>query len=202
MTSAGTDPTDANVSDAELWDRLRDGDVEALGVLFDRHAQAVHTFAFRRTASWAVAEDVVQSTFVKAWKRFSSSDPGPLTTGSARGWLLVVAGNECRTTFRAAYRLRAAIDRLPRPEPGPDHADDVAGRLDDERRMKAVRRAVRRLPRHERDTLELVAWSGLSIADAAIALGVPEGTVKGRLHRARKRLADLLTQAGSTQETP
>jgi RNA polymerase sigma-70 factor (ECF subfamily) len=192
---------DPGGDDAELWDRLREGDQLALGELFDRYADEVHAFAFRRTASWATAEDVVQATFVSTWQRFQRDPPGPLTSSSARGWLLVVAGNECRTLYRKAGRLRALVQRLPDPAPGADHAAEVARRLDDERRMSVVRRAVAKLPRHERETLELVVWSGLTQAEAAAALGVPVGTVKARLHRTRRRFPDLLSEAALSEET-
>ena len=56
-------------TDTELWSLLRGGDREALGVLFDRHGNAVYNFAFRRTASWSVAEEVVQATFLTTWRR-------------------------------------------------------------------------------------------------------------------------------------
>ncbi|MGZ0145442.1 RNA polymerase sigma factor [Kribbella sp. WER1] len=184
-----------DVSDHELWERLRQGDALALGELFDRHADAVNAFAFRRTASWTSAEEVVQATFVSVWRRFERNPPGPLTAPSARGYLLVVAGNECRTAARAAARFRRLVDRLPEPAPDPDHAAEVARRLDDERQMSAVRRVVARLPRHERETLELVVWSGLTQTEAAAALGVPLGTVKARLHRTRRRFPDLIRNA-------
>ncbi|WP_433003040.1 RNA polymerase sigma factor [Kribbella sp. CA-294648] len=187
-------------SDHELWERLRHGDQLALGELFDRYADEVHAFAFRRTASWSAAEDVVQTTFLSTWRRFQRNPPGPLTAPSARGWLLVVAGNECRTLARTAARFRNLIDRLPDPVHGSDHAAEVARRLDDERRMSAIRRAVAKLPRHERETLELVVWAGLTQAEAADALGVPVGTVKARLHRTRRRFPDLLARVAVTEE--
>jgi RNA polymerase sigma-70 factor (ECF subfamily) len=187
-------------TDGELWDRLRHGDQQALGELFDRHADDVHAFAFRRTASWAAAEDVVQATFLDTWRRFQRNPPGPLTAPSARGWLLVVAGNECRSLFRTGKRFRALVERLPDPSPDPDHAAEVARRLDDERRMSAIRQALAKLPRHERETLELVVWSGLTMAEAADALGVPVGTVKARLHRTRRRFPDLLSRVALSEE--
>ncbi|MFI5735346.1 RNA polymerase sigma factor [Kribbella sp. NPDC051587] len=195
MTNILTDEAEPVTAppDHELWDRLRSGDHLALGELFDRHADAVHAFAFRRTASWSTAEDVVQSTFLNTWRRFQRNPPGPLTSPTARGWLLVVAQNECRTLARTAARIRRLIDRLPDPEPDADHSTAVVQRLDDERRMSAIRRAVDRLPRHERETLELVVWAGLTQAEAADALGVPVGTVKARLHRARRRFPDLVS---------
>jgi RNA polymerase sigma-70 factor (ECF subfamily) len=192
--SAGSSP------DHELWERLRQGDRLALGELFDRYADDVHAFAFRRTASWNTAEDVVQTTFLNTWRRFQRNPPGPLTGPSAKGWLLVVAGNECRSLARTAARFRNLIDRLPDPTHGPDHAADTARRLDDERRMSAIRRALAKLPRHERETLELVVWSGLTLAETADALGVPLGTVKARLHRTRRRFPDLLTRVALSEE--
>ncbi|MFC6160347.1 RNA polymerase sigma factor [Kribbella jiaozuonensis] len=186
--------------DTELWERLRVGDHFALGELFDRYADDVRAFAFRRTASWSTADDVVQSTFLSTWRRFQRNPPGPLTASSARGWLLVVAGNECRALARTAARLRNVLTRLPDPAPDDDHAPDVARRLDDERQMSAIRRAVAELPRHERETLELVVWSGLTTAEAADALGVPVGTVKARLHRTRRRFPDLLTRVALNEE--
>ncbi|WP_433157741.1 RNA polymerase sigma factor [Kribbella sp. CA-247076] len=187
-------------SDPELWERLRAGDHHALGELFDRYADDVHAFAFRRTASWSAAEDVVQATFLNTWRRFERNPPGPLTGPSARGWLLMVAANECRTLFRTASRVRRLLDRLPTPGVDDDHAPEVARRLDDERRMSAIRRAVAKLPRHERETLELVVWSGLTMTEAADALGVPVGTVKARLHRTRRRFPDLLTRVALNEE--
>jgi RNA polymerase sigma-70 factor, ECF subfamily len=197
-SASGPEPVDN--SDQELWERLRAGDHFALGELFDRYADDVRAFAFRRTASWSTADDVVQATFLSTWRRFDRNPPGPLTGPSARGWLLVVAGNECRTLARTANRLRNLVDRLPGPAPDDDHAPDVARRLDDERRMSAIRRAVAKLPRHERETLELVVWSGLTTSEAAEALGVPIGTVKARLHRTRRRFPDLLSRVALNEE--
>jgi RNA polymerase sigma-70 factor (ECF subfamily) len=196
--SGGPDPGPG--PDEELWERLRVGDHFALGELFDRYADEVRAFAFRRTASWSTADDVVQATFLSTWRRFQRNPPGPLTAPSARGWLLMVARHECNSFFRTANRLRKLVDRLPDPAPDDDHAPDVARRLDDERRMSAIRRAVAKLPRHERETLELVVWSGLTIAEAADALGAPVGTVKARLHRTRRRFPDLLTRVDLTEE--
>ena len=190
----------ATGSDPELWERLRTGDHFALGELFDRYADDVHAFAFRRTASWSTAEDVVQATFLNTWRRFQRNPPGPLTGTSARGWLLMVAANECRALFRTASRLRRLLDRLPDPAPDGDHAPEVARRLDDERQMSAIRRAVAKLPRHERETVELVVWSGLTMTEAADALRVPVGTVKARLHRTRRRFPDLLTRVALNEE--
>ena len=101
----------------------------------------------------------------------------------------------------ARRRRRRAAAPLDSVQPGEayeaDHADSVAARLDDERRMAQVRRAVRVLPAHQRVVVELVVWSGLSMAEAAATLGVAEGTVKSRLSHAKSRLG---TQLDSPEE--
>jgi RNA polymerase sigma-70 factor (ECF subfamily) len=84
------------------------------------------------------------------------------------------------------------VARLPRPESVRDFADDVAGKLDDTAYLRAVHTAVDRLRRPEREVLALCAWGGLDYAAAAEALGVPVGTVRSRLSRARAKLAAAL----------
>ena len=179
-------------TDQQLWTRLTARDPEAIGPLFDRHQHAVYNFGFRRTASWSTAEEVVQSTFTTTWRRAVQLTLPPLDHPSALPWLLGVADNECRNATRLRHRVDRRTARVGLPLPAPDHADDVAARIDDERRMREVRRALDQLPAHERLAIELSLWSGLSIAETAAVLQVAEGTVKSRLSRARTRLAGLL----------
>src|SRR5258708_32951704 len=70
----------------------------------------------------------------------------------------------------------------------PDFAEDLAGRIDDAAQMHGLRDALSRLRSDEREVLALCVWSGLDYAAAALALGVPVGTVRSRLSRARKKL--------------
>lgn len=178
--------------DADLWVGLRDGEASALGGLFDRYSRQVYNFAFRRTASWATAEEVTQATFVSLWRRRRSL---PQDTATARGWLFGIAENECRNAVRSttrADRLRTRLQDHSSPEHGADPADVVPGQVDAERRMQSLRDALRRLPVREQRTIELVVWAGLSVAEAAASMGVAEGTVKSRLSRARGRLTRLL----------
>jgi RNA polymerase sigma-70 factor (ECF subfamily) len=182
----------SSLHDGDLWDALRRLEPEALGELFARHADAVHAYAVRHTGSYAYADDAVQTTFVTVWRQFQRADPGPLQHDSARPWLLAIARNELRNTTRARRRLAQFLLRQPAPVPHPDHAESVAARIDSEKRLAAVRAALAALPAHERETVELVYWAELSMAEAAAVLGVAEGTVKARLSRARRRLPALL----------
>ncbi|GAA3927658.1 RNA polymerase sigma factor [Actinoplanes auranticolor] len=183
--------TQTGPPDRDLVAAVAAGDETAFGTLFDRHSRAVYNHAFRLSGSWSVAEDVTQATFLVAWRRRGEVR---LTHGTALPWLLVVAGNHVRTEWRSARRRRALLGRVP-VEHGPDPADDVAGRLDDERAMGRILRAVRRLPRAEREAVALCLWSGVGYAEAAAALGVTEVAVRSRVSRARARLAALLGPA-------
>jgi RNA polymerase sigma-70 factor (ECF subfamily) len=108
-------------------------------------------------------------------------------------WLLTVAGNVVRDERRSARRWLAAVRRHPPGrDTGTDLADDVAGRVDDERRMREVLTAVRRLPRAEREVLQLCVWSSVSYPDAAELLGIAEASVRSRVSRARSRLTGML----------
>ncbi|MGW2823224.1 RNA polymerase sigma factor [Streptomyces sp. NPDC001443] len=175
--------------DTNLRRRIRAGDHEAFGELFDAYARSVYNHAYRLTGEWTVAEDVVSLTFLDAWRlRERLEEDG----GSLRPWLLGIATNVARNTRRAARRHAAAVARLPREEPVRDFADEVAGRVDDAAQLAVVRTALARLRRAEREVLALCVWSGLDYRAAAEALGVPVGTVRSRLSRARAKLAKYM----------
>ena len=177
-------------SDRELVDGLRSGDSQALGDLFDRHADRIYTYCFRRTASWATAEDATSTVFLEAWR---SRERAEAYGGEALPWLYGIATNVCRNLTRSQRRYAAAVRRLPRPTDGADHADDVGDRVDSERTMARITEEMAALPERDREVIALVVWSGLSYEQAAQALGVPVGTVRSRLARARARLGAALT---------
>lgn len=169
--------------------RLRAGDRDAFGVLFDEYAHAVYNLGFRLTGNWSVAEEVVSLTFLEAWRLRDRIDPGgePL-----QPWLLGIAVNVSRNLARASRRHQAALGRLPPSPPVPDFAEELAGRLDDAARLREVGKALGTLRRGEREVIALCVWSELDYATAARALGVPVGTVRSRLSRARRKLRKLV----------
>lgn len=179
-------------TDADLWRRARDGDEHAFGALFDRHARTVYNYCFRRTASWSEAEDLTSVVFLETWRRRARVDP----SGSLLPWLYGVATNVLHNHRRSLRRHRDALARMPAPVPEPEDAEEVAARLDAERRMRRVLDAMERLPRRDREVLILCVWEELDYSEAAEALGIPVGTVRSRLNRARAKLRGLATEPG------
>ncbi|MFD7963928.1 RNA polymerase sigma factor [Streptomyces zaomyceticus] len=173
----------------DLRARIRDGDPSAFAELFDSYARSVYNHAFRLTGDWSVAEDVMATTFMEAWRLREKVDP---EGGSVRPWLLGVATNVARNHCRGNRRYRAAAVAYAAAGPAeasvPDHASEVAGRIDDRRRIAATLRALGTLRRTEREVLVLCLWEGLAYTEVAQALRVPVGTVRSRLSRARSKL--------------
>ena len=187
MTTA--DPAEP-AEDRELWRRLSHGDAFALSALFDRYERAVYNHCFRLTASWSTAEDMSSAVFLQVWR---GRERIRLHTDSALPLLLTVATNLVRNERRSLTRRLRLVRRLGAPEPVPDVADEVAARMDDEARMAAVLAVAARLPKSEREALELCVWSGVSYAEAAVTLGIAESSVRSRVSRARARLVAVLS---------
>ncbi|MFK0228793.1 sigma-70 family RNA polymerase sigma factor [Streptomyces sp. NPDC090303] len=171
-----------------MRDRFRAGDPAALGEAYDEHARVLYHYAYRVCGDRAAAEDVVSSAFLEAWRcRGKVHADG----GSLRPWLLGIATNIMRGAAREARRRDAALARIPERGVMPDFADDVLARVTDGEQIRAARVALGRLRRREREVFTLVVWAGLDYASAGEALGVPVGTVRSRLSRARERLRKL-----------
>ncbi|WP_433830016.1 RNA polymerase sigma factor [Actinoplanes sp. CA-015351] len=172
----------------QLRARIRAGDTAAFGRMFDEHARAVYRHAARVDGGHAGAEDVVSLTFLEAWRVRDTLRP---EGGSVLPWLLGIATNVLRNRRRAARRHQAAMLRVPVAASVPDFADEVVGRLHDGDQLAAAAAALRGLRRREREVFLLCVWSQLDYAAAAEALGIPVGTVRSRLSRARTRLRAL-----------
>lgn len=168
--------------------RIRAGDREAFAALYEAYARSVYNHAYRLTGDWSTAEEAMSETFLAAWRTRHAVEP---EGDSLLPWLLGIATNKARNANRGIGRRLAFLARRPAPEPVADIADATAGHVDDTRRLAAVRQALGGLRRQDREVLALCVWSGLDYAEAAEALGIPVGTVRSRLSRARNRLRRL-----------
>jgi len=183
--------TNRDEPDARLWASAQGGDAEAFGALFARHRDRVYTYCFRRTGSWSAAEDALSVVFMETWRRRHDVQ---VIEESLLPWLFAVANNISRNVERSRRRYANLLNSLPNVGSIEDHADDVAARVDDERQMRTVLVALHTLGRLDQDVIAMCDWEGLSYEEASAALGVPVGTVKSRLSRARKRLRELLIE--------
>jgi RNA polymerase sigma-70 factor, ECF subfamily len=158
--------------------------------LWRDHAQAVLRYTRRRVMP-ADVDDVVAETFVVAWRRLDE------VPEQALPWLLGVARGVSANALRSARRRDALADRVAatgehdprRTAPGTAGAADTDIDTDTDGAAVAALRGMSDL---DRELLTLIAWDGLSHAEAATALGCSPGALKVRLHRARKRFASLL----------
>ncbi len=184
-TGSAADGRDS--SDADVIRRSRH-DPEHFAVLFRKYAPEIQRYVTRRIGA-AGAEDVVAETFLAAFGQRESYD---LARPDARPWLYGIAtnltGRHRRTEIRM-YRALARTGRDPVTEPFTDRVDAVVSAAHAGTRLAA---ALAKLPAAYRDALLLVTWGDLSYEQAAVALGVPVGTVRSRVHRARSKLRRAL----------
>jgi RNA polymerase sigma factor (sigma-70 family) len=180
-------PGSTDLTDRDLWSRCLSGDEEAFNAVYDRYASRLLNYAYFRTCSAARAEDVVSLVMFETWRRRRAVRFGG--DGSMAGWLFRTAHFVLANENRATKRHRGRLERVAQLA-GPPESEDMEARLIDKERLRLVLSQLDQLSRRDREVLVLTAWSGLGEAEMAAALGIPVGTVKSRLSRARRRLAD------------
>jgi RNA polymerase sigma-70 factor (ECF subfamily) len=172
--------------DADAWARVLSGDSGALSGLFDRHERRLFHHAARLLTSREDAMDSVMIAFFELWRRRGSVR---LVDGSPLPWLLNTVANTARNLERASRRYRNALSALPNEH---RHVHLVAG---DE---TGVMEALRKMSHRDQSIIVLTVLEGYSERDAAEALGIPVGTVKSRLSRAKARLRNEMEGAELT----
>ncbi|MET9063832.1 RNA polymerase sigma factor [Streptosporangium sandarakinum] len=181
--------------DAELIRRSHD-DPEWFAGIFDRYVRQIHRYAARRLGTQA-ADDIAAETFLIAFRRRASYD---LTQRLARPWLYGIATRLIARHRRGEERFLRALCRTgqdPLPEP---MADAVVDRVAAQEKDRVLAGALAGLSRGDRDVLLLVAWGDLSYEEVAEALGIPVGTVRSRLHRARRKTRASLGNDDPTRQ--
>jgi len=185
LTQPGTTGLD---TDAHLIERAKLAP-EWFTAIFDRHYRNIYGYVARRLGP-DLAEDVASETFLTAFDRRHSYD---LARDDARPWLYGIASNLVARHVRAESRRYRALARAGgREADTTEHDDAVAGRLDAAAVRGRLAEALARLPEPVRAVLLLVAWAGLNQQEAAMALGIPAGTARSRLHRARQEMRQAL----------
>ncbi|MGW8887372.1 RNA polymerase sigma factor [Streptomyces sp. NPDC055749] len=188
------DPTDGTAdSDASVIERSWN-DPDVFAILFDRYADDIHRYTARRLGTEA-ADDLMADTFVIAFQRRRRYD---LSRPHALPWLYGIVTNLIGQHRRAEARRLRALSRVAVTAPaegrgeGDAMADRVVARVGAEDTRRSLAAALAGLSARNRDVLLLIAWGDLDYAEAAEALNIPMGTVRSRLHRARKALRAAL----------
>jgi RNA polymerase sigma factor (sigma-70 family) len=183
----------ADPSDAALIAAMADG-LEALDILYERHAVMAFSIARRITGDAALAEDVVQEAFLSAWRNASRYDPA---RGSVKTWLMALVHHR-------------AIDAIRRRKPTTDlpesdglvtlglHVPDVWAEVSAGLDAEAVRRAIAALSDAQRVAIELAYFGGLTQAEIAHRTGIPLGTVKSRMRLGLLSMRLVLSSAEPT----
>lgn len=171
------------------------GDDLAFSLLMRRHKGRLHAFARRHLGDADAALDVVQESFVAAWRALDRYDPArPFST-----WLAAIALNKCRDRGRRLKVRRLILGERSIDAPGtPDYADPGAGPETETLRSEQIARlelAIARLPDQLKEPLILTSLEGLSQREAADLLKISAKAVETRVYRARRRLAEWLAEA-------
>jgi RNA polymerase sigma-70 factor (ECF subfamily) len=176
-------------TDAELLRQVAAGGVAAFDVVMRRHEDSVWRYVRSQSGSQQDAEDIVQETFISAWRHAASYR----ATGSVRAWLLTIA----RHAVSHYYRLRVgepaqpeALDQLALDAGWGANVDDSAARDDRE----LLETALGRLPREDRELLVLRELEGFSGEETAGLLQLTLPAMKSRLHRARLKFVAALRE--------
>jgi RNA polymerase sigma-70 factor (ECF subfamily) len=175
------------MSDELLLERAKGGDQAAFMDLYERHRNAVFSFAYRLLGSVETAEDVTHDCFLSLITRPDGFSP---SRASLRTYLYGAARNLALKHFRNAGR-EAGLDELMVEPPVPVKEQPLNRVLNEELSQK-VEEAVTSLPPLQREALVLFQYEGLALSEIAEIVGSDVGTVKARLHRARERLRSVL----------
>ncbi|MDR2984944.1 MAG: RNA polymerase sigma factor [Nocardiopsaceae bacterium] len=166
---------------------------ERFAGIFDRYYGQVHDYAARRLGQH-LADDVAAETFLIAFTLRGRYD---LSRANARPWLFGITSNLISRHHRSEARRYTAMARARVSEVDAGHAEQVDARIDAESQRTCLASALARIREADRDVLLLIAWAGLTSAEAGEALRIPAGTARSRLHRARNQIRGALTPCRS-----
>jgi RNA polymerase sigma-70 factor (ECF subfamily) len=180
------------LADEELMPLVGRRDPEAFEVLYDRHGGAAFSLAYRMVGNRAVAEEVTQEAFISVWRSGARFDP---TRGSVRSWLLSIVRN------RGIDFLRSRAGRAPKLDfddasvldqrPAPERTEEEALRRET---AGEIRGALGKLPGEQSKVIELAYFGGFSHSEIAEMLGLPMGTVKGRMRLGLEKIRGELAE--------
>jgi RNA polymerase sigma-70 factor (ECF subfamily) len=174
------------LADEDLISLVAHGDAQAFATLYDRHSRPAYSLAYRMMGEKQAAEDLAQDAFLKVWRSATSYRAD---RGSVRTWLLSIVHNRAIDQIRSVASRRRTQEKIeasaPKSQPSEAFAESWRNTQGEQ-----VREALRRLPAEQLKILELAYFSGYTHVEIAELLGVPLGTVKGRMRLGLKKMRD------------
>ncbi|RKU19173.1 hypothetical protein C6503_08115 [Candidatus Poribacteria bacterium] len=193
-------------NDAQLIQRVLDGDDTAFSALVSKYQRSVHALAWRKVGDFHIAEDITQETFLKAYQRLSTlKEPQ-----SFASWLYVITANHCKAWLR---KKRTWIQSLEETSSAQLERATYSGhiiaeneQMTEEAQREVVKKLLEKLQESDRTVITLYYLGGMTYEEISNFLGVSVGAIKSRLHRARQRLKKeepMIREAlGNFQITP
>src|ERR687884_561587 len=182
------------LADEDLISLVETADAEAFATLYDRHSRAAFSLAYRMMGERQASEDLAQDAFLKVWRSASSYRA---ERGSVRTWILSIVRNRSIDQIRSRASRRRTQDKIeasaPRSQPSEVFAETWRNSQRDQ-----VREALSTLPPEQLKILELAYFSGYTHVEISDLLGLPLGTVKGRMRLGLKKVRDYFESRGAT----
>lgn len=174
------------LADEDLIALTETGDAEAFAALYDRHSRSAYSLAYRMMGEKQAAEDLVQDIFMKVWRAAGSYRA---ERGSVRTWILSIVHNRGIDQIRATASRRRTQDRVEASAATTQPSEAFASAWRNSQREQ-VRDALNTLPAEQLKILELAYFSGYTHVEISELLGLPLGTVKGRMRLGLKKIKD------------
>jgi RNA polymerase sigma-70 factor (ECF subfamily) len=189
------DPALQRLADEDLMQLVAKGDARAFEVVYERHATAVFSLAYRICGVHAAAEEIAQEAFLATWRSGARYDR---SRGSVRTWLLGVVHNRAIDMLRRSTvhdRRRTADEQAAERLEAPERTEVEAARREEARSMRTL---VDALPGDQRRVIELAYFGGFTHEQIASMLEVPLGTVKGRMRLALEKMRANIAPSEAT----
>jgi RNA polymerase sigma-70 factor (ECF subfamily) len=173
------------LGDEDLMPLVASGDPRAFETIYERHATAVFSLAYRICGVRGVAEEVAQEAFLTIWRSGARYDR---TRGSVRTWLLGIVHNRAIDVLRRTAvheRRRAADEQAAEVLEAPERTEAEAARRETARSVRAL---IEGLPAEQRRVVDLAYFGGFTHEEIARILDAPVGTVKGRMRLALEKM--------------
>ena len=191
---------------AQLIQRVLDGDDTAFSALVRKYQRSVHALAWRKIGDFHIAEDITQDTFLKAYQRLSMLKE-PQSFGS---WFYVITANQCKAWLRKKRTWMQSLEDTSSAQlekaTYSGHIIEENEQMTEETQREVVKELLAKLQESDRTVITLYYLGGMTYEEISNFLGVSVGAIKSRLHRARQRLKKeepMIREAlGNFQITP